>query len=106
MSWENVIKRGQSFRRRKKIAEHNAPIQRLLSELEERYEDVHSELIASSTSTVRDLYGFDKQMKMVKELQDVVTEIKEEIEKQKSKLKTLPADKVKGEGKGQKREEQ
>ena len=60
-------------------------------------------MIASSTGTVRDLYGFDKQMKMVKELQDVLIEITKDIEKQKSKLKTLPADKVKGKGKGQKR---
>ena len=104
MTWENVIKRGKSYRKRQFIERHNKPINRLLSELEERYEDVHSELIASSTSTVRDLYGFDKQMKMVKELQDVLIEITKEIEEQKSKIKTLPADEAKGKGKGQKRE--
>ena len=104
MSWENVIKRGKSYRQRKLIERHNKPINRLLRELEEKYEEAHSELIASSTSTTRDIYGFDKQMEMVKELQDVLIKIKKEIEKQKSKLKTLPADEVKGKGKGKKRE--
>jgi transposase len=104
MSWENLIKRGKSYRRRQFIERHNKPIKRLLSELEEKYESAHSELIASSTSTTRDIYGFDKQMEMVKELQDVLIEITKEIEEQKSKIKTLPADKVKGKGKGQKRE--
>ena len=97
-TWENIIKRGRSFRQRKKIEEHNEPIENLLAELEIKYDDVHSSLIASTTSTVRDLYGYEKQMQMIRELQDVLNEIEKEMKEQKNKIKTLPSDRVKGKG--------
>ena len=69
MSWKDIIKRGKSYGRRKKIAERNTPIQKLIQELEKEYEDVHNELISWTTSTVRDMYGPHKQMAKIKELQ-------------------------------------
>ena len=86
----DLLKRGKSFTRRKKIAEHNRPIQKLIQELEEEYEDVHSDLISWTTSTVRDLYGPHKQMAKIKELERECSKIKDRIKEQKKKLKVLP----------------
>ena len=92
MTWENVIKRGRSFRQRKKIAEHNAPIQRRIDDLERQYKSAKSQLIATSTSKMTTYLGYDKQLKELMELQAIVSDLIERIEKERNKLKELPAD--------------
>jgi len=95
----DLLKRGKSFTRRKKIAEHNKPIQKLIQELEEEYEDAHSDLISWTTATVRDMYGPHKQMAKIKEAERVCTKIKDSIKEQQKKLKVL-ANENKSKGRG------
>lgn len=95
----DLLKRGKSFTRRKKIAEHNKPIQKLIQELEEEYEDAHSSLIAMTTSKTTQAIGYERQMAKVKELERVCTKIKARIKEQQKQLKAL-ANENKSKGRG------
>ena len=98
MTWESIVKRGKSYSQRKKIAEHNKPIEKLIDELEEKYEDAHSSLISWTSATTADLYGHEKQMEKILGLQVILSKIEEDLLEQKDKIKTLPSDRVKGTG--------
>tara|TARA_S200002703_G_scaffold153473_1_gene155111 strand:+ start:681 stop:944 length:264 start_codon:yes stop_codon:yes gene_type:complete len=87
MSWEDIIKRGKSYGRKKRVAEHNKPILDIIQELEKEAEDYGVELSTLGTSQQIERYGFEAQMEKVRELESIIRKLKDKIREQKDKLK-------------------
>lgn len=86
MSWENIIKRGKSFGRKKRAAEHNAPTLKQIEELEKDLEKHKVELSTLGTSQQIERYGFETQMNKVRKKEKVIRSLESEIKELKDKL--------------------
>ena len=87
MSWENIIKRGRSYGRKKRAAEHNAPILEKIEELEKELERYRVEVSTLGTSQQIERHGFEAQMKRVRTMEKIIGSIENKIKEQKDKLK-------------------
>jgi len=87
MTWEKVIKRGKSYGRRQKIANHNRSILGLLRTLENEAETLRMDLSIQGTSRMIETYGFENQMDTIKEMQRTLSKIEDSINDTKKELK-------------------
>jgi len=89
MTWDyyDIEKRGKSYGRKKRAAEHNQPILDVIEELKKEAEDYSVQLSILGTSQQIERYGFEAQMEKARKLESIIRKLKDKIKEQKDKLR-------------------